>query len=85
MTNNKKIYDKGMVIIGLCIFVGVITFPFWFNLGNAAPAPEPKIADKAKAAKECVMPKAYMKVEHMQILNEWRDTDRRALLSLSRS
>jgi hypothetical protein len=74
MTNNKKIYDKGMVIIGLCIFVIVITFPFWFNLGNAAPAPEPKISDKAKAAKECVMPKAYMKMEHMQLLNEWRDT-----------
>jgi hypothetical protein len=74
MTNNKKIYDKGMVIIGLCIFVVVITFPFWFNLGNAAPAPEPKISDKAKAAKECVMSKEYMKMEHMQLLNEWRDT-----------
>ncbi|TET86080.1 MAG: menaquinol oxidoreductase [Desulfobacteraceae bacterium] len=74
MKNNKKIYDKGMVIVGLCIFVVVITFPFWFNLGNAAPAPEPKIADKAKAAKECVEPKAYMKREHMKVLDEWRDT-----------
>ena len=74
MTNNKKIYDKGLVIVGLCIFVVVITFPFWFNLGNAAPAPEPKIAEKAKAAKECVVSKEKMKYEHMQILNEWRDT-----------
>jgi hypothetical protein len=74
MTNNKKIYDKGLVIVGLCIFVVVITFPFWFNLGNAAPAPELKISDKAKAAKVCVVPKEQMKYEHMQILNEWRDT-----------
>jgi hypothetical protein len=74
MTNNKKIYDKGLVIVGLCIFVIVITFPFWFNLGNAAPAPELKISEKAKAAKECVVPKEEMKYEHMQILNEWRDT-----------
>ncbi len=75
MTNNKKMYDKGMVIIGLCIFVVVITFPFWFNLGNAAPAPEPKLTGKAaEDGQQCVESKEYMKTEHMQILNEWRDT-----------
>jgi hypothetical protein len=74
MPNKKKIYDKGPVIVGLCIFVIMITFPFWFNFGNAAPAPEIKISDKAKAAKECITTKEKMKYEHMQILNEWRDT-----------
>ena len=73
MPNNKKMYDKGKVMVGLCIFVVLITFPFWYNFGKAAPAPEPKLSEKAKAAKECVMPTAYMKAEHMQILNEWRD------------
>jgi hypothetical protein len=42
-------------------------------LGKASPVPEPKLTEKAKKAKECVEPKEYMKVEHMQILDIWRD------------
>ncbi len=74
MPNNKKMYDKGKVIAGLCIFVVMISFPFWYNLGKAAPAPEPKLTGKAaEAGQQCVESKEYMKAEHMQILNDWRD------------
>ena len=65
--------DKKIIITGLIIFFVFLTFPFWYNLGKASPVPEPKLTDKAKAAKECVEPKEYMKVEHMQILDIWRD------------
>jgi len=74
MPNNNKMYDSGKVVAGLVLFVVLLTLPFWYNLGKAAPAPEPKLSEKAKAAKECVEPKAYMTAEHMQILNQWRDT-----------
>jgi len=74
MNNKFKIYDKEIVLAGLAIFVIVITFPFWFNMGKAAPAPELKLSDKAKASKECVAPKAFMKAEHMQILDIWRNS-----------
>ena len=74
MPNKKTMYDKGKVIVGLIIFVALITFPFLYNLGKAAPAPEPKLSEKAKAAKECIMPKSDMKTEHMQLLDIWRDT-----------
>jgi len=74
MPNKKKVYDKGKVITGLFIFVALITFPFWYNFGKAVPGPDPQLSEKAKAAKTCVMPTAYMKSEHMQLLNEWRDT-----------
>ncbi len=74
MPNNKKIYNKNIIIAGLIIFFVIITFPFWYNMGKAAPLPEPKLTDKAKAAKECVRPKEFMKVEHMQLLDVWRDT-----------
>ncbi|UCD33984.1 MAG: sulfate reduction electron transfer complex DsrMKJOP subunit DsrJ [Desulfobacterales bacterium] len=67
-------YDKGKVVVGLCIFVILVTFPVWYNLGKAAPAPELVLSDKAKAAKECVEETSYMKAEHMQILDVWRDT-----------
>ena len=74
MPNNKTVYDKGKIVVGLCIFVILVTFPIWYNLGKAAPAPEAKLSAKAQAAKECVEAKSYMKAEHMQILDIWRDT-----------
>jgi hypothetical protein len=74
MMPNKKIYDREIVVIGLAIFVALISFPFWFNLGKAAPAPELKLSDKAKAAKQCIAPTPYMRAEHMAILDVWRDT-----------
>ncbi len=75
MPNNKQMYDKGKVIAGLLIFVVLISFPFWYNLGKAAPAPEPKLTGKAaEAGQQCIEDKAYMTPEHMQILNDWRDT-----------
>jgi hypothetical protein len=30
------------------------------------------LSDKAKAAKQCVMPTEYMRAEHMQLLDLWR-------------
>ncbi|WP_319408429.1 sulfate reduction electron transfer complex DsrMKJOP subunit DsrJ [uncultured Desulfosarcina sp.] len=64
--------DKKKILAGLVIFIAIITFPFWFNLGKAAPAPELELTAKAKAAKTCVMPTAFMKAEHMQLLDVWR-------------
>jgi hypothetical protein len=64
--------DKKKILAGLAIFIAAITFPFWYNMGKAAPAPELELTAKAKAAKVCVMPTAYMKAEHMQLLDVWR-------------
>lgn len=64
--------DKKWIILGLIIFVGLFSFPFWFNVGKAAPAPELVLTEKAKAAKECVLPKEFMTTEHMQLLDVWR-------------
>ena len=74
MPNNKTMYDKGKIVVGLCIFVILATLPVWYNMGKAAPAPEPVISEKAKAAKECIEDTSYMKAEHMQLLDVWRDT-----------
>ncbi|QTA84866.1 sulfate reduction electron transfer complex DsrMKJOP subunit DsrJ [Desulfonema magnum] len=69
----RQMYDKGKIVAGLVIFVIIATFPFWYNIGKAAPAPELKLTDKAKAEKECVMSVTDMKAGHMQLLDEWRD------------
>ena len=64
--------DKNKILAGLVIFIAAVTFPFWFNLGKAAPAPEVELTAKAQEAKNCVMSKAYMTTEHMQLLDIWR-------------
>ena len=74
MPNNKTMYDKGKVTVGLIIFVVLVTFPLWYNHGKAAPTPDPKLSEKAKADKECVESKSYMRKEHMQVLDVWRDS-----------
>ena len=66
--------DKNKIITGLILFFAFVAFPFWYNMGKAAPVPEPKLTEKAKLAKECVMPKESMRAVHMQLLDTWRDS-----------
>lgn len=65
-------YDAGKIIIGLIIFLILITFPIWYNAvsGNPASAPDLKIITDAK---QCVAPTDYMRTNHMDLLDEWRD------------
>lgn len=75
-------YNGGKIIVGLIIFVALVTFPFYNNFGKANAKPEPKTdtpaikeAQALLGKKEvCVEPKAFMKGEHMQMLNNWRDS-----------
>ena len=66
--------DKGKIVTGLVIFIAIVTFPFWYNMGKAASIPEPELTDIAKAAKTCIRSTEYMRTEHMQLLDVWRDT-----------
>ena len=66
--------DKKFIISGVIVFLILATFPFWYNRGKAAPAPEVELTAKAKGAKVCVRSTDYMKAEHMQLLDVWRDS-----------
>lgn len=63
-------YDGGKIIAGLIIFVGLMLFAVFNNLGSKIE--EPKL-QKPVGYKECVRPLEEMKESHMVILNEWRD------------
>ncbi|HXY55934.1 MAG TPA: sulfate reduction electron transfer complex DsrMKJOP subunit DsrJ [Nitrospirota bacterium] len=76
-----KLYDGGKIIIGLLIFVGIATFPFYYNIGKVNAKPEPKVDtpaiqewEKQYGKKECVEPKEFMRTDHMQLVNLWRDS-----------
>jgi len=66
--------DKKFIFGGLIIFILIATFPFWYNRGKAAPPPELELTAAAKAAKVCVRSTEYMRAEHMQLLDLWRDS-----------
>ena len=66
--------DKKLIMTGVIIFIIIGTFPFWYNRGKAAPAPELQLTQKAKAAEECVRSTEFMKADHMQLLDVWRDS-----------
>lgn len=63
-------YGTGRIIPALIIFLGIMTSPIWYNLGNASKPPKP---EKPKDYKECVEPTQFMRTTHMQMLNDWRD------------
>lgn len=71
-------YDSGKIITGLVIFVGFLTFPFFYNAGKAnIMPPEPKLDTpviQQLKEKRCVEPKAFMRAEHMKLLINWRDS-----------
>ncbi len=59
----------------------IIAFPFVYNSGTKILKPEPKIDTpviQQMAVKHCVESKEFMKAEHMQLLNNWRDSAVRA-------
>jgi hypothetical protein len=71
-----KIYDGGKIIAGLVIFFFLVTFPFFLNIGKVNAKPEPKIDTpeiQKLTEKKCIEPKAFMRAEHMKLLNDWRD------------
>jgi len=77
-----KLYDGGKILIGLLVFVALATFPFFLNFGTVNAKPEPKTdtpeilkyQQEHNGKKECVESKEWMRGEHMQLLNQWRDS-----------
>ncbi len=64
--------DRSLIYIGLLVFLGLITFPFTYNLvaGKTAESPELQLPENED---QCVAPLDYMKSSHMQLLLQWRE------------
>ncbi|OGW50290.1 MAG: menaquinol oxidoreductase [Nitrospirae bacterium RBG_19FT_COMBO_42_15] len=69
-------YNSGRIIAGLIIFAAIAASPFYFNMGKVSARPELKLDTpviQGLTEKQCVESKEYMRANHMQLLNEWRD------------
>ena len=59
------------IIVGLVIFIGMLTAPFAVGtMTKVYKQPELKMPANEK---KCVESLEFMRTEHMQLLNEWRD------------
>ncbi|MCP4686058.1 MAG: hypothetical protein GY867_11535 [bacterium] len=65
-------HNGGKIILGLVIFLILITFPVWYNIANDKAGYVPEL-EKAARGDDCVRDSNYMTSNHMDLLNEWRD------------
>lgn len=63
-------YNAGKIVVGLVIFLALILFPFWYNVGKTANPPQLEIGTTEK---KCVESTEFMKSSHMKLLDQWRD------------
>ncbi len=64
-------YNRRYIIPGILFFLAAFTFPFWANL--ITPRYARPVVELPKNEKDCVEPVAFMRGEHMRLLNDWRD------------
>lgn len=65
-------YDSSKVIPGIIIFLFLMTLPLWYNMttGKASYIPQLKI-DSTET--QCVESTEFMRENHMELLNTWRN------------
>ena len=67
-------YNSGKIIVGVIIFLGIFTSPIWYDLAFGKPANKPELVlPTGENQQECVRTAEYMRDNHMDMLNEWRD------------
>jgi hypothetical protein len=64
--------DRSLIYIGLFLFLGLATFPFYYNSAAGRTPKSPELILPAHET-QCVAPTNYMKSSHMQLLTQWRE------------
>lgn len=68
-------YKPTNIIIGLVIFVAIVTLPFWASVGSATEGPTVSLDTPVINAMEnptCVEDTEYMRANHMKLLADWK-------------
>ena len=65
-------YNGGKVLIGILVFLVLISSPLWYNMAMDGSDYQVEL-EKAVRGDNCVRDSVWMKANHMDLLNEWRD------------
>jgi hypothetical protein len=65
-------YDSSKVIPAIILFLLLITSPLWYNMASGRASYVPQLQIDTTAV-HCVESKEYMRANHMNLLNKWRD------------
>ena len=67
-------YNSGKILIGIIVFLILFTSPIWYDLVFGNPTIKPNLVlPTGEDQKECVMSAEYMRDNHMELLDVWRD------------
>ncbi|EHQ88807.1 sulfate reduction electron transfer complex DsrMKJOP subunit DsrJ [Desulfosporosinus youngiae] len=69
-------YKGGKIIASLIIFAALFTIPFLYNMGKVNAGPDVALdtpAIQQLTDKQCVESPEFMRANHMQLLNQWRE------------
>ena len=72
-----KLYNRGMIIAGIVVFMLVATIPFWYYRGKALSPPDLRLdtpAIQKLMDKRCVEATTFIRSNHMKLLADWRDS-----------
>ena len=71
--------NKRNIVIGIVVFILVVTTPLWLNIGRGADAAAPEMSYDTTAIKamgddaHCIYDAEYMRTHHMEILAQWKE------------
>ncbi len=65
--------DKGKIIGGLVVFVVLVTFPLWHTVAAGGDAIQPEL-EYPVGESQCIEDAEFMRANHMDILNQWRNS-----------
>jgi hypothetical protein len=79
--------DRPLIVAGLVLFLGLVTFPVWYNVAARTDPGAPALARPSAtgvgllrrgeparvsaSALSCVAPREYMRASHMTLLAQW--------------
>ena len=68
--------DKAAICAGLLVFLGLASFPFWYDVASRGASKRLEVlvkTAKLPGKDRCVMPVEYMRASHMVLLQSWRE------------
>ena len=66
-------YDAGKIIVGIVVFLVFATSPLWFNALTEESPEVPKLQLPTNGSTECIEATEFMRTDHMDLLNQWRN------------